>query len=59
MKKSKVKKIIINFGTDNLSLFFFKQIIIDVVFRIASTWIKIRFHTENQLPMLSGSALKV
>ena len=59
MKKSKVKKIIINFGTENLSLFFFKKIIIDVVFLIASTWIKIRFHTENQLPMLSGSALKV
>ena len=24
-----------------------------------SSWVKIRLHTENQLPMLSGSALKV
>ena len=24
-----------------------------------SSWVKIRLHTENQLPKLSGSALKV
>ena len=24
-----------------------------------SSWVKIRLHTENQLPRLSGSALKV
>jgi hypothetical protein len=24
-----------------------------------STWVKIRLHTKNQLPRLSGSALKV
>ena len=26
---------------------------------ISSSWVKIRLHTENQLPKLSGSALKV
>ena len=26
---------------------------------ISSSWVKIRLHTENQLPGLSGSALKV
>ena len=26
---------------------------------ILSSWVKIRLHTENQLPMLPGSALKV
>ena len=26
---------------------------------ISSSWVKIRLHTENELPMLSGSALKV
>ena len=26
---------------------------------ILSSWVKIRLHTENQLPKLSGSALKV
>ncbi len=26
---------------------------------ISSSWVKIRLHTENQLPMWSGSALKV
>ena len=26
---------------------------------ISSSWVKIRLHTENGLPMLSGSALKV
>ena len=30
-----------------------------VVLRISSSWVKIRLHTENQLPTLSGSALKV
>jgi hypothetical protein len=25
----------------------------------SSSWVKIRLHTENQLPMLPGSALKV
>ena len=32
---------------------------IEVVFHISSSWVKIRLHTENQLPRLSGSALKV
>ena len=26
---------------------------------ISSSWVKIRLYTENQLPMLSGSGLKV
>ena len=26
---------------------------------ISSSWVKIRLHTENELPMLSGSSLKV
>jgi hypothetical protein len=26
---------------------------------ISSSWVKIRSHTENQLPRLPGSALKV
>ena len=26
---------------------------------ISSSWVKIRLHTENQLPRLPGSALKV
>ena len=26
---------------------------------ISATWVKIRLHTENQLPRLPGSALKV
>ena len=26
---------------------------------ILSSWVKIRLYTENQLPMLSGTALKV
>ena len=26
---------------------------------ISSSWVKISFHTENQLPRLSGSAVKV
>ena len=26
---------------------------------ISSTWVKIRLYTENQLPRLSGSGLKV
>ena len=26
---------------------------------ISSSWVKIRLHTENELPMLPGSALKV
>ena len=26
---------------------------------ISSSWVKIRLHTKNQLPGLSGSALKV
>ena len=32
---------------------------IEVVFHISSSWVKIRLHTENQLPGLPGSALKV
>jgi hypothetical protein len=31
----------------------------DLLFHISSSWVKIRLHTENQLPMLSGSAFKV
>ena len=30
-----------------------------MVFHNSSSWIKIRLHTENQLPGLPGSALKV
>ena len=26
---------------------------------ISSSWVKIRLYTENELPLLSGSALKV
>ena len=29
------------------------------VLHISSTWVKIRLYTENQLPRLSGSGLKV
>ena len=32
---------------------------IEVFFHISSSWVKIRLHTENQLPGLPGSALKV
>ena len=31
---------------------------LEVVFHISSSWVKIRLHTENQLPGLPGSALK-
>ena len=30
-----------------------------IFLHISSSWVKIRLHTENQLPGLSGSALKV
>jgi hypothetical protein len=30
-----------------------------LLLQISSTWVKIRFYTENQLPRLSGSGLKV
>ena len=32
---------------------------IEVVFQISSSWVKIRLHTKNQLPMLSKNALIV
>ena len=32
---------------------------IEVVFHISSSWVKLRLHTENQLPRLSEIALKV
>ena len=32
---------------------------IEVFFHISSSWVKIRLHTEKQLPRLPGSALKV
>ena len=28
-------------------------------YSISSSWVKMRLHTENQLPMLPGSAFKV
>ena len=31
----------------------------NVFLHISSGWVKIRLHTENQLPRLPGSALKV
>ena len=39
------------------SSFIFKNI--EVVFHNSSSWVKIRLHTENQLPGLPGSALTV
>ena len=32
---------------------------IEVVFHISSSWVKIRLHTENQLPGLPRTALNV
>jgi hypothetical protein len=32
---------------------------IEVFFHISSSWVKIRLHTENQLPGMLGRALKV
>ena len=31
---------------------------IEVVFHITSSWVRIRLHTKNQLPKLSGSGFK-
>ena len=36
-----------------------KRVIFFIFLGRLSSWVKIRLHTENQLPMLPGSALKV
>ena len=35
------------------------QVTHNLFLHISSSWVNIRFHTENQLPGLPGSALKV
>ena len=39
--------------------FFFFKVVFHFFWGRLSSWVKIRLHTENQLPRLSGSALKV
>jgi hypothetical protein len=45
--------------SSSIFLIFFFEFVFHFVCGYLSSWVKIRLHTENQLPRLHGSALKV